>query len=1027
MRSASALCVAVSLLCVGPALPAAAESDLGILTYPVGLVTGQLEVHLDLGASQAPAVLLLDGRQVCAPIAGATTCRVNLGPEPSMHLLELVRRDPTGTVTESAVRWINRPGQEATLTIVPAAEGRRSCSARIDWVHPDKLGPAALDVTLDGKQIKLKKDGRTVEYRCPDPNRPQVLAASAVFTDGRRAEAVAVLGGGFGGEAASELTAVAIEPTGDQETTCQSDALLPPGAERLEKGGFEVVFVLDPSAGYSTLFQSGWFAGRMPADLSPTTKAFDQLVRTAPSGSEPRPRSSWTRTEKSVYDAERLWFVIPDSRLARMNGFGQGRMNWLRLLFGAGQMKLDSRPRIADAVAASGMVAGAGPRRRAVVLLLGDSRVPDASRFTAAQAQAYLAEVGVPLFVLRNGRVRDDGWPQGMPARNMESMAETMEVVQARLERQCVAWFPGEVNPSSLVQALPEEIRLAGAVAAPTASAWEGIEEPEDDTTEPASGTFSGRMEITAVSLLISAVDSEGAPVTDLSVDDVDVAEDGFPVQVLDLKAFGGTTLSADTAPAALPAAAEATQAETVPLPISIYLERRLAGSGSLTPILEALAEEVPRLVAAGPVEVVLSDNAGLKTELQATRDAEVVTRILGELADAPRGGNQIASMRKRFVRDIRALPKRISDDAAMGTDARGLGGDIGSTPAVDRSRVKMDARAAMAEEYGAIRACADRLHRWAMAPRGRDPRLLVLIGASFDEDPKDFYLPFVEKREPHHAAELRSEMERLGYGDQVLALANDLAGAGWRVLAADGQATPNIMTGAEFSGSDRFQSFLSNSAEVIRTHDAAWFLNPIASQRRLAAPSGGDVVVGTEALHTEIDRMAGWYRLTYQLDRPADGALHAVEVLPRRAGITVHRPEVIASETSEGQAAARLTSLIEGDEPDGGLPVTIKLSGARSEGDRRAAELVAQVDLGPVLPVIERNGEARLRVSVLVRVKEAAPFILHRVEQVTGSGEGTMWSYTVPLQWPRGSGKLALVAEDLATGAWGGATAALP
>ena len=45
---------------------AAESTDLTILTYPIGLVTGEHEVVVDLGTGGSPATLYLDGQQVCA-------------------------------------------------------------------------------------------------------------------------------------------------------------------------------------------------------------------------------------------------------------------------------------------------------------------------------------------------------------------------------------------------------------------------------------------------------------------------------------------------------------------------------------------------------------------------------------------------------------------------------------------------------------------------------------------------------------------------------------------------------------------------------------------------------------------------------------------------------------------------------------------------------------------------------------------------------------------------------------------------
>jgi len=53
----------------------------------------------------------------------------------------------------------------------------------------------------------------------------------------------------------------------------------------------------------------------------------------------------------------------------------------------------------------------------------------------------------------------------------------------------------------------------------------------------------------------------------------------------------------------------------------------------------------------------------------------------------------------------------------------------------------------------------------------------------------------------------------------------------------------------------------------------------------------------------------------------------------------------------------------------------------------------------------------------------DGPPFILHRIETVTTPS----WKYTVPLEWMGGGGRLAVVVEDLGSGAWGAVTKELP
>jgi len=427
--------------------PCSADGDLAILTFPIGLVVGEHEFEVDLGPSRAPAELLLDGRTVC-PLGGESNrCTVDLGPDLRVRLVELVRRNDEGVVTARDRRWINRPGQEAELRFqFSPREPAGVCRGRVVWLHPEKLSPSLLLIQHDGRSLRIRDDGRSFAYPCPDADVPNLLTASAIFPDGRRAEAVS-LTGGYGGHEGVEMTAVPLVATDTESTGCPDLNGIPDSTvESVEESGFEIVFVLDPNAGYRGLLSSA--------------------------GARRKANSSWRRADASLWDAERMWIVMPDSILSRMDAYGSdsekgyrstsGKLEWLTHLFSAANVPFEGDLRLADAVAASGLVAAAGPRRRAIVLILGTHAERDASLFTPAQARAYLEQIGVPLQVLRIGKARDDGWPQGDRILTMRDFAEALERLKARIDRQCVAWFRGDLPLDAIAANLPEGVGIAG-------------------------------------------------------------------------------------------------------------------------------------------------------------------------------------------------------------------------------------------------------------------------------------------------------------------------------------------------------------------------------------------------------------------------------------------------------------------------------------------------------------------------------------------------------------------------------------
>jgi len=219
------------------------DAGLRILTYPIGLVTGEHTIEVALGADDEPAELYLDGEQTCRVTASDPRCLVDLGDAPHVHLLELIRIDASGSVAARAVRWVNRPGQEAELGIQLAPRSPQGiCGGKALWSHPLKKNPVLIEIRQDGRILRIHDDGRSFRFPCPDPDEPHVLTASAIFSDGRRAEAVAV-SGGFGGATETGLTAVALVGEGQSKDPCTAVAsTLGDQVTQTEDSGFEVVF-----------------------------------------------------------------------------------------------------------------------------------------------------------------------------------------------------------------------------------------------------------------------------------------------------------------------------------------------------------------------------------------------------------------------------------------------------------------------------------------------------------------------------------------------------------------------------------------------------------------------------------------------------------------------------------------------------------------------------------------------------------------------------------------------------------------
>jgi hypothetical protein len=999
----------VSAATLAPATAGAQSAgDLAIATYPVGLVTGQLPIQVDLGATGTPATLFLDGEKVCEVTPQTSTCTVDLGADPHVHLLELVRPATSGRDFERDFRWINRPGQEAELLLrLSPADSQGKCRARVFTNHPQKQRPAVLEVNLDGQPLIFGSDGSAV-VPCPQDDTSHIVVASAIFPDGRRVEDVRLIGG-YVGRAESELTALPV--LNDAGDGCDS-AQWPDDVVRVEEGGYEVVFVLDPDVPFQSIFKTGWHIGSGSSTTS-TDKAFDTFVGTE--DSDMRPLATWQRAEVPFQTADKLWYVAPGQGLPRINGFSAGKKNWLQLLFKFGMSDFKGNPTLADAVASSGLVAGAGPRRRAVVLIL-SNKSEDDSRFTPQQAMDYLAEVGVPLVVLRAGKPKGDGWPEGMKNANMSSMAGNLEEIMEMLEHQCVAWFEGgSRRPSQLAALLPAGFHVAGHGDVPPATQWEtlsttelaeiaGLEEPPG-SAPPSAHQFTGRLDLVSVTVLVSAEDSDGNPIEDLGVADLDATEDGQPVNVVKLEKipFGPaeTPKRRETAPTQA-----AVDDEVIPLPVSLYIDPTLSGRLGLRTAIKALADNAAHLTSVGPVEVVLGLNQA-ETVLADTRNASQLEAFLSAFEVPPPSRPSVEDIRTRYIRDIRQTYGLTS-----GTSARQDGPNVTTAPAI----VKMQTLAAAGEEYRSIEASFDTLSDWVQSKELGVPRLLVLIGTGFDENPNEFYLPMVENTEPQNVAELRSRFQDFQQGSEVLAAAEELAGNSWRVITVATGTTGAATTNASERGGERFQAFMTDGDAGSNLGPGFLTLDPIGAQKRVARPSGGDVAMGAKGLGTALAGARGWYRLTYQAERTPDGKTHTFQATTPR-DIEIKTTEVVVSESSEGRAINRLRHLLAGGSEHGMLPVEGSVGRLTAKGKRTNGILEVKTDLGQLQELMQNLGGSVFRISVLIAPEGQESRSAHQtvtLEPMAG------FIHSLPIEWTTGATRLAVGVEDLTSGEWG-------
>jgi Ca-activated chloride channel family protein len=244
--------------------------------------------------------------------------------------------------------------------------------------------------------------------------------------------------------------------------------------------------------------------------------------------------------------------------------------------------------------------------------------------------------------------------------------------------------------------------------------------------------------------------------------------------------------------------------------------------------------------------------------------------------------------------------------------------------------------------------------------------------------------------------------------------MARALAIGGWTALAIGGTQT-HFADGVARGGGRRFSGTQTGATPTFI------FLNPGAPLAQLAEETGGERIGSAASISGALEDLARRIRITYQVDREPDPDPRRVAILSLRAGLTVRAPAWTSSTTSDAVAEARALDLLGGRDPRGDLEVTAKL--LPSSGSDPSVE--ATIDFAPLAATARQIGATKVRMTVAVAMKGAPAQVFHRIAAIEdlASQAGLIW--TAPIKLDENAGAIAVVAEELTTGSWGGARVA--
>ncbi len=550
---------------------------------------------------------------------------------------------------------------------------------------------------------------------------------------------------------------------------------------------------------------------------------------------------------------------------------------------------------------------------------------------------------------------------------------------------------------------------LAAAAAVPAPASPSAV----PDKTAPAAtpvAVFSGSVAVTSVEIVVRATDREGRPVSDLRPRDLEVLEDGKPVRVTDLTPFIiPAPAKAAPAPTAVPTAVPTPS--PVPTParpaaaaprVTIYIQNELLEPGQMAWAISGLEENAGRIVAMGPVRVVVADPDPVVVADGVTDPARLV-RVLDRVRREHPARNRIGRLRREFYREIRGVTANMVKHLAI-----------------------VEAR----HEEAVVRRVIERLEAWAAGKQRHGGRVLLLVSGGFDLEPYDYYTSFVtwadqgDLRRRFEGGTEQDVGQRIAVAELWQRLSQELAGLGWTVVGFTGGLGETSSTAAaETSGTTRAQGFLSAVPQGMTANAGTLLLHPVDPLREAADASGGAVSVTPKALGEALTGLQRAYVLAYTVPRPADGKVHHVTVRARRAGVVVHAPGVVRAVVPRGDNERRARLLLFGGRAAGEFPVTARITGV--SGSRRkgySGRLVVRAQLGKVLGLLLAAGQPRMVVALAVDRGTSEPFITRGepmpLRLLNRRGD---WEYETTLHWPAKAKALAVVVGELTTDTWGG------
>ncbi len=432
------------------------------VTLLLGLVTGSQAVELSVGERVTLVEVRLDDRFAGGLSGPPWILNCDFGSDLAPHELVAVAYDAHRRELQTIRQWVNLPRQrvEARLALERPASG--PAIARLIWTALDHQDSPEVKLTFDGQPLPAG-DLRAIVLPAHDLRSVHFLRAELGFSaiEGRAGGASSVthaelvFGGSYGDEVSTELTALVFEGGKRPPRLETMGGWLRKGDQTLkvvavDRGPANLLVVRERSAatheGLRQVFQDFYRKYNPPSRVAlGLQKKSDPVAPLSVLGKGDRVRFAYPTTGREKVDVgQGAAPVLTEQVPVSHNVTDLGPLfDILTSAFSAEDDAPLARQQLADAVAIAGVVAAAGDRRRAVILIRSGA-AEDSSSFSPRTVREYLRRLGVPLVVW--SIAAGDGasaWGEDRDVSRYEQMNKALDRLRKMLASQVVVWVEG--------------------------------------------------------------------------------------------------------------------------------------------------------------------------------------------------------------------------------------------------------------------------------------------------------------------------------------------------------------------------------------------------------------------------------------------------------------------------------------------------------------------------------------------------------------------------------------------------------